>query len=40
MLERDKFAKDFQNDSYNKEILMVFFFLNDKIVLATLKKHA
>jgi hypothetical protein len=39
MLERDKFAKDFQNDSYNKEILMVFF-LNDKIVLATLKKHA
>ncbi len=37
MLERDNFAKDFQNDSYNKFFLMVFR-KNDRNVLA--KKHA
>jgi hypothetical protein len=38
LLKRDILAKDFQNDSYNKNILMVRKNKNDKNLLATFKK--
>ncbi len=39
VLKGVEFAKDYQNDSYNKNKLMRIF-LKDKYLLATFKKHS
>jgi hypothetical protein len=39
MLDGVKFAKDFQKDSYNK-IIFIENIIDDKNILATLKKHS